>query len=62
METEINDLKNVHSDWVNRQNKENEDWNKERSELKEKVHEADLKFKKQLDTTDALENKLKNEV
>lgn len=35
---EINDLKKIHQDWLTRQNKENEEWNRERSELKEKAH------------------------
>jgi len=59
LEKEIDELKNQHQSWLNTQAKENEDWNKERSDLKEKAHELDLKFKRQVDATDALENKLK---
>lgn len=30
--------------------------------MKDKAHQSDLKFKKQVDATDALENKLKKEI
>jgi predicted nucleic acid-binding Zn-ribbon protein len=62
LEAEIDELKKQHQDWLNKQTHESEEWNKERSELKDKAHQSELKFKKQVDTTDALENKLKKEI
>ena len=59
MEAQIDELKKIHQDWVTKQTTENEAWNQQRSELKEKAHQSELKFKKQVDATDALENKLK---
>lgn len=62
LEKEIDELKKQHQNWLDTQIKENEDWTKERSELKERAHELDLKFKKQVDATEALENKLNKEL
>lgn len=62
LQAEVDELKQQHQDWLNRQTKDNEEWNKQRSDLKNKAHESELKFKKQVDATDALENKLKKEI
>lgn len=62
LEAEVDELKKIHQDWLNKQAAENEAWNQERSELKEKAHQTELKFKRQVDATDALENKLKKEI
>lgn len=62
LEEEVDELKRQHQEWLGRQTRENEEWNKERGELREKAHEADMKFKKQVDATDALENRLKKEI
>lgn len=34
LEAEVDELKKLHQDWVNKQTAENEEWNRERSELK----------------------------
>ena len=52
-------LKREHQD---KQIRENEDWNHERRELKERNHELDLKLKRQIDAADEKEEKLKKEV
>ena len=39
LEAEVNKLKEQHQEWVDRQARENEDWNEERSQLKERAHE-----------------------
>lgn len=47
---------------MNSQSKENDEWIKERNELKERAHELDLKLKRQIDATEALEAKLKKDL
>jgi hypothetical protein len=47
---------------LNSQSKENDEWIKERNELKERAHELDLKLKRQIDATEALEAKLKKDL
>ena len=55
-------LKNTHQDWIDKQTEENEDWSRERGELKERAHQLDLKLKRQMDAADANEEKLKKEL
>lgn len=62
LEAEIQELKKLHQDWLNKQTQENEAWSQEKSQLKEKAHQSQLKFKRQVDSTQALENKLKKEI
>ena len=55
-------LKNAHQDWIDKQTEENEDWNRERGELKERAHQLDLKLKRQSDAAQSNEEKLKKEI
>ena len=55
LEIEISNLKNAHQDWLDKQVQENEDWNRERGELKERCHELDLKLKRSIDAFDEKE-------
>ena len=61
-EEEIVKLKNTHQDWIDKQTEENEDWNRERGELKERAHQLDLKLKRQADAAHEKEEKLKKEL
>lgn len=62
LEAEVNQLKEQHQKWLNNQQKQNEEWARERSELKDRAHENDLKYKRQVDATNELENKLNKEI
>ena len=62
LEEEVSKLKDQHQAWVERQTKENEDWNEERSALKERAHELDLKMKRRLDAFEEEREKLKKAI
>ena len=62
LEEEIVKLKNAHQDWIDKQTEENEDWNRERGELKERAHQLDLKLKRQTDAAVEQEDRLKKEL
>lgn len=51
-------LKQEHQNWLNSQHKENEEWAAERRDLKDKAHEEHLRYRKQVDATAALEDRL----
>ena len=44
LEDDIVKLKDDHQRWIEKQDAENQDWNRERSELKEQVHNLNLKY------------------
>ena len=62
LEAEVNKLKEQHQEWVDRQARENEDWNEERSQLKERAHELDLKLKRQIDASESEKEQLRKTI
>lgn len=62
MKAEYDELYGKHQDWLNIQTKENEEWNKEKTRLLDEYYKMEQMYKKQVDTTNNLENTLKKEI
>ncbi len=62
LEDEIAELKNKHQTWLDTQTRESEEWAKEKTRLQDEYYKMEQNYKKQVDATNDLENRLRKEI